>query len=208
MKKETVVFDFDGVIHSYESPWQGASVIPDAPVFGIREAIADIRKLYKVVVVSTRCIVPEGMKAVKDYLEENGIEVDAIMAEKPPAVVYIDDRAICFDGKPSKLLRKITNFVPWNKDCISSLKPCPFCGRVPEIRRYNSEPSDFSHKTRRDEYVVDVELTCEKCGIRMRDSVVFTIDNETGHPVVVSDGYEELVRWWNKRAGVANESAE
>lgn len=82
MKKETVVFDFDGVIHSYMSPWQGADVIPDAPVFGIREAIADIRKLYNVVVVSTRCIVPEGMKAVKDYLEKTGIEVDAVMAEK------------------------------------------------------------------------------------------------------------------------------
>lgn len=88
------------------------------------------------------------------------------------------------------------------------LKPCPFCGRVPEIRRYNSEPSDFSHKTRRNEYGVDVELMCEKCGIRMRDSVVFEIDNDTGHPVVVSDGYEELVRWWNKRAGAVNEKAE
>nr|DAR59328.1 MAG TPA: hypothetical protein [Caudoviricetes sp.] len=132
MKKETVVFDFDGVIHSYKSPWQGADFIPDAPVVGIREAIADIRKLYNVVVVSSRCIVPEGMKAVKDYLEKTGIEVDAVMAEKPPAIVYIDDRAICFDGKPSKLLSKITNFVPWNKNHISSLKPCPFCGKTPK----------------------------------------------------------------------------
>lgn len=116
--KETVVFDFDGVIHSYTSPWQGASVIPDKPVDGIREAIADIRKLYNVVVVSTRCIVPEGMNAVKDYLAKNSIEVDAVMAQKPPAVVYIDDRAICFDGEPNKLLNKILNFTPWNKVCV------------------------------------------------------------------------------------------
>lgn len=133
MKKETVVFDFDGVIHSYKSPWQGADVIPDAPVFGIREAIADIRKLYNVVVVSTRCIVPEGRKAVEGFLKENGIEVDAVMAEKPPAVVYIDDRAICFDGEPSKLLGKIKNFVPWNKICVPPLNPCPFCGKPPKI---------------------------------------------------------------------------
>ncbi len=29
--KQTVVFDFDGVIHSYTSGWKGATVIPDPP---------------------------------------------------------------------------------------------------------------------------------------------------------------------------------
>lgn len=37
--KQTVVFDFDGVIHSYTSGWKGATVIPDPPVPGIKEAI-------------------------------------------------------------------------------------------------------------------------------------------------------------------------
>ena len=32
-----------------------------------------------------------------------------------PAVAYIDDRAICFDGHPETLLRKIKNFQPWYK---------------------------------------------------------------------------------------------
>lgn len=196
MKKETVVFDFDGVIHSYESPWQGASVIPDSPVFGIREAIADIRKLYKVVVVSTRCIVPEGMKAVKDYLEENGIEVDAIMAEKPPAVVYIDDRAICFDGKPSKLLRKITNFVPWNKDCISSLKPCPFCGKTPEIsfKRLDGYYSPSSSKL-----TVPVAIRCKTCNIHIDSECTYRID-WMGNIIMEKDGLKELSKVWNKRS--------
>lgn len=113
--KETVVFDFDGVIHSYTSPWLGVTIIPDPPVDGIREAIADIREKYAVVVVSTRCITPEGKRAVENYLTKNGIEVDAVISEKPPAVAYVDDRAICFDGEPSQLLNKITHFVPWNK---------------------------------------------------------------------------------------------
>lgn len=36
------------------------------------------------------------------------------MAEKPPAIVYIDDRAICFDGNADTLLEKIKKFKPWN----------------------------------------------------------------------------------------------
>ena len=41
--------------------------------------------------------------------------LDDIRKEKPPAIVYIDDRAICFDGHPETLLAKIVNFTPWNK---------------------------------------------------------------------------------------------
>ena len=114
--KQTVVFDFDGVIHSYTSGWQGPDIIPDPPVPGIKEAIAEIRAAgYNVVVVSTRGKHPEGMIAMFQYLKRNGIEVDDICKEKPPAIVYIDDRAICFDGNPATLLGKIQTFKPWNK---------------------------------------------------------------------------------------------
>lgn len=113
---KTVVFDFDGVIHSYRSGWSGELVIPDEPVDGITEEIARIRKAgYRVVVVSTRCATPRGMQAVKDYLNFYGIVVDDVMKEKPPAIVYVDDRAICFDGNPEGLLEKIEEFKPWNR---------------------------------------------------------------------------------------------
>ena len=114
--KQTVVFDFDGVIHSYTSGWQGETVISDPPVPGIREAITDIRTAgFEVVVVSTRCATREGLSAVRNWLWMHDIKVDAIKKEKPPAIVYIDDRAICFDGKPGELLDKIKVFKPWNK---------------------------------------------------------------------------------------------
>ena len=32
MKKQTVAFDFDGVIHSYVTPWVSIEIIPDHPV--------------------------------------------------------------------------------------------------------------------------------------------------------------------------------
>lgn len=114
--KQTVVFDFDGVIHSYTSGWQGVGVIPDPPVPGIKEAIDNIRAAgYEVVVVSTRCASMDGLPAVEKWLRNHNIEVDHVMAKKPPAIVYIDDRAICFDGHPETLLAKIVNFTPWNK---------------------------------------------------------------------------------------------
>ncbi len=113
--KKTVVFDFDGVIHSYKSGWQGdEAVIPDEPVEGIKTAIKQIRNAgYEVVIVSTRCASLKGQAAVQMYLEKYEIEFDRICKEKPPAIVYIDDRAICFDGQSDKLLEQIESFKPW-----------------------------------------------------------------------------------------------
>ena len=115
-KKQTVVFDFDGVIHSYVSGWQGINQTPDPPVQGIKEAIDAIRIAgYEVVVVSTRCGYVDGRIAVTNYLRQHNIIVDRVESEKPPAIVYIDDRAICFEGDASTLLHQIQNFQPWYK---------------------------------------------------------------------------------------------
>lgn len=116
MRKKTVVFDFDGVIHSYTSGWKGASIVEDPVVPGIQSVIKELReKRYEVVVVSARCSTREGMDAVKQYLENNDIIVDRVMKEKPPAICYIDDRAICFDGNAETLIEKIRTFRPWNR---------------------------------------------------------------------------------------------
>lgn len=113
---KTVVFDFDGVIHSYTSGWQGITVANDPPTEGIKDAITRIRDDgYNVVVVSARCAESDGLETVVNYLASNEIVVDAVLAHKPPAIVYIDDRAICFDGKPGTLLDQIREFEPWYK---------------------------------------------------------------------------------------------
>lgn len=112
-RRPTVIFDFDGVIHSYKSGWQGAAVIPDSPVEGIKEAIADIARYYRIVIVSSRCYQPGGMKAIANWMAKHGIYYDSITDEKPPAIVTIDDRAITFNGKPNILLDQIKHFRPW-----------------------------------------------------------------------------------------------
>lgn len=119
--KKTVVFDFDGVIHSYTSGWRGPTEIPDPPVKGIESALREIRDAgYEIVIVSTRCTNPFGRMAIENWLDMYGMThlVDRVCKEKPPAIVYIDDRAICFDGHPENLLRRIDMFRPWyQKEC-------------------------------------------------------------------------------------------
>jgi histidinol phosphatase-like enzyme len=118
--KKTIIFDFDGVIHEYKSSWIDSKTITDNPVYGIKTLIIELRKKYKIIVVSSRCATDEGMLAIKAWLKYHSIEVDGILKEKPPAFLTIDDRCICFDGNMlgdnmHKLIEKINNFKPWNK---------------------------------------------------------------------------------------------
>lgn len=53
-KRYTVCVDFDGVIHSYESPWKAAHLIADAPVAGALEWLCAISKKFDIVILSTR----------------------------------------------------------------------------------------------------------------------------------------------------------
>lgn len=114
--KKTAVFDFDGVIHSYTSGWKGETKIPDPPIPGIDRALKSLHDAgYEVVIVSTRCSSMPGRMAIEKWLDMYGLThlVDRVCKEKPPAIVYIDDRAICFDGDPDTLLDKVQNFKPW-----------------------------------------------------------------------------------------------
>jgi trehalose-6-phosphatase len=108
--KRTIALDFDGVIHSYTSGWTSAADIPDAPVEGAKEAIAELRKEYSVAIYSARAGQPGGKEAIEKWLADNGIEVDEISAEKPPAHVYVDDRGITFRGDWPDTLAKIKTF--------------------------------------------------------------------------------------------------
>lgn len=115
MSKKTIVFDFDGVIHKYSNGWQDGSIY-DEPVAGIKDVIDNLRALnYKVVIVSTRCQTDYGMVTIRNWLVNHNIIVDNICKEKPPALVYVDDRAVCFDGNANTLLDKIVNFRTWQQ---------------------------------------------------------------------------------------------
>ena len=114
--KKRICFDFDGVIHSYTSGWKGADIIPDPPVKGAKEVIDElISKHYEIVIFSTRARIVQGYNAIQEYLNKYNIEFDMITSDKIPAFVYIDDRAICFNGDMPGLIEQIDTFVPWLK---------------------------------------------------------------------------------------------
>ncbi len=108
--RRTVCLDFDGVLHSYRSGWCGADIIPDPPIHGTREAVARLRQHYRVVVYSARCHTEEGRCAVKAWLQKHEILVDDVCEHKPPALVYVDDRAIRFRGNWDDVLTEIRQF--------------------------------------------------------------------------------------------------
>lgn len=117
MAKQTVILDFDGVIHSYASGWKGANVVPDPPTEGAKEAIVKLRETYKVVVVSSRCHQPGGIEAIRTWLHQHGIRVDDVSNDKPPHIVTVDDRAFRFEGDWQAVIDGISKAsIPWNKN--------------------------------------------------------------------------------------------
>ncbi len=137
-----VLLDFDGVLHSYRSGWQGPRTIPDPPVPGMLKwlerffwdycrppdrlcAMAPDMP-YEVQIFSSRSRYWGGRKAMKAWMNRHGFDgalfsslpgEDGIKfpLKKPPAWVTIDDRAICFKGTPEGLTEEIQNFTPWMK---------------------------------------------------------------------------------------------
>lgn len=113
-ERKTVAVDFDGVIHSYTSGWQGADVIPDPPVPGAIEFLNELALHYTVVIFTTRAGHEGASSAIMAYLIEHGFEGEyvEITDVKGPAIFYLDDRAWRFRGRfPS--MNQIRRAYPW-----------------------------------------------------------------------------------------------
>lgn len=108
--RKTICLDFDGVIHSYRSPWAGEDVIPNPPILGSSESIARLRKHFRVVVHSVRCASEAGRAAIQRWLDQHGIEVDEICEHKPAAHIYVDDRGVPFHGDWNQTIAAIHEF--------------------------------------------------------------------------------------------------
>lgn len=116
-ERYTVAVDFDGVVHSYTTPWIAAETIPDPPVEGAIEWLNEIGEWFEVVIHTTRAKTREGMVAVGEWLTKHGFVGQVVITDcKVPALIYLDDRAWRFMGPGSFPTREqIHRALPWNK---------------------------------------------------------------------------------------------
>lgn len=127
IRKPILCLDFDGVLHSYGSGWQGADLVPDLPVPGAVEFLLEAVQRFRVAVYSSRSGQPGGIEAMRGWLTlhvmatiddrreaQNLLQKIEWPTEKPPAVVTLDDRALTFTGTwPS--IDALASFQPWTK---------------------------------------------------------------------------------------------
>lgn len=136
MNKPILLIDFDGVIHSYVSGWQGEGVVSDPPVEGAFEFLEKAVEEFDVQIYSSRSKHADGIGIMKIWIDYHWCEHKGDMeqfempskefeqnhilkrlsfpTEKPAAFLTIDDRAICFEGVWPKI-EDLKNFKPWYK---------------------------------------------------------------------------------------------
>lgn len=118
MSKQTVAIDFDGVIHAYRG-WEGEEVF-HGPIPGALDFLRELIKKYDVVIHTTR-----NKYVVRRWLEKYGgtnWEL-LITSHKPPAIAYIDDRAVRFEGDFSRMFEEIERNPWWKNEQKERRKP-------------------------------------------------------------------------------------
>lgn len=120
MTRRLLSIGFDGVLHSYASGWQGATMIADLPTPGAIKFLRETSKSYDIAIFPSRSSHDGGVTAMTDWLQYHGLPPEWIAShltfptDKPAAHVSIDDRAIQFVGRwPS--LDEIGSFRPWHR---------------------------------------------------------------------------------------------
>jgi len=127
MSKPIICVDFDGVLHSYDSGWQGANVVNDGPVPGAMQWLADLPHHFTVCIYSSRSAQQGGIAAMRQaiyrWVQQEFDMTPPWLSElqyptkKPSAFLTIDDRAICFEGEFDSLHpQALLEFTPWNKE--------------------------------------------------------------------------------------------
>lgn len=105
MTKKTICVDFDGVLNNYSGYGEGNL---GEPLSGSQVFIKELRRKYKVVILTSR-----SKEQVIGWLNNNGFPSMKVTNRKIPAVAYIDDRAIQFNGSYIQTIYEALNFKPY-----------------------------------------------------------------------------------------------
>ncbi len=95
-EKRTIAVDFDGVIHSYINPFNEFQL--DPPTEGAIEWLHDMIEAFNVEILTTRARSAHGATTIRRWMDRNGAPNLPITSQKGMAIVYLDDRAMRFEG--------------------------------------------------------------------------------------------------------------
>lgn len=109
---KTIAIDFDGVLSDYRG-WRGEHEL-DPPLAGAIEWLQSLVRGggYEVVIHTTRDAA-DIFKWLATYATPELVKAIGITNRKPPAWVYIEDRAILFKGPPYPTPEQIDAFRAW-----------------------------------------------------------------------------------------------
>ena len=118
---KVVAIDLDGCIVDYSRGWKGENVF-GAIIPGCREALKRMKaEGHKIIIHTCRSVTKELIQ----YLDDSEIPYDSINEDvlythpqnnrKVHADVYIDDRAINFNGNWEKIPERVRGFMEWYK---------------------------------------------------------------------------------------------
>lgn len=120
--RRVICIDLDGVLNVFDE-WKGSEFFhpPRPGAAGFLERLN--RAGFKVALFTVRW-----HEWARAWLEENGLSqyVEIVTNRKIPAHVYLDDRAVCFEGDFNEAYEKILNFRTfWEDSGEVSLKHAP-----------------------------------------------------------------------------------
>ncbi|MFA5153784.1 MAG: hypothetical protein WC554_14580 [Clostridia bacterium] len=104
--RKTIYVDFNGVLDMYKG-WKGSGhTYPMRP--GTFEFLTKLHKMGYTIFVFTAADIAK----VKQWLTRNGLAdlIEDVTDKKGPALVYLDDRAVQFNGDYYDALDQILNF--------------------------------------------------------------------------------------------------
>lgn len=107
--KRNIAVDFDGVLNNYTG-YDPHNLF--TPRSGAKEFLEKLHEQYDIIIYSTRNS-SEIVKWLEKYHFDKYVKV--VTDKKPPAVAYIDDRAIRFNGDYRECLENLTEKAYWQK---------------------------------------------------------------------------------------------
>jgi hypothetical protein len=106
-----IAIDFDGVLANY-IPGMASRDKTGSPIAGAKLSLRKLRNLdYRIIIWTSRPITDNLIR----WFEKCEIPYDEIIS-KPDFHIFIDDRAIRFEGNWEETLNEIEHFKEWWKD--------------------------------------------------------------------------------------------